>query len=152
MGNMWHEGGCYERKFSDKDEIADIKHIFELLKRFLSFLLAILIVGQSLTSIGILLYYTVNKNYIATKLCQNRNNPQLHCNGKCYLSKQLKNAEEKEQKQSTNLLKEKEECSGNNMLVDVKIVLPVLKEERLSLLVTPILGGFLTTATKPPTS
>lgn len=38
----------------------------------------------------------------------------MHCNGKCYLSKQLKKAEEGEQKQSQKILKEKEEVISNN--------------------------------------
>ncbi|TMU56463.1 hypothetical protein [Flagellimonas algicola] len=33
--------------------------------------------------------YVVNYNYIATVLCENKEKPQLQCNGKCYLAKQL---------------------------------------------------------------
>lgn len=33
--------------------------------------------------------YAVNYNYIVTTLCVNKSKPQLHCNGKCYLSKEL---------------------------------------------------------------
>lgn len=40
--------------------------------------------------------YELNKNYIAAKLCENRNKPWLHCNGKCYLMKKIKQAEEKQ--------------------------------------------------------
>ncbi|GAB2688793.1 hypothetical protein GCM10027037_09200 [Mucilaginibacter koreensis] len=40
--------------------------------------------------------YELNKNYITTKLCENRSRPWLHCNGKCYLMKKLKQAEEKQ--------------------------------------------------------
>lgn len=45
---------------------------------------------------------------ITEKLCINKNNPNLHCNGKCYLSKQLKKAEENEKKQSKSLLEKDE--------------------------------------------
>lgn len=33
--------------------------------------------------------YAVNYNYIVNTLCANRSKPELHCNGKCYLSKEL---------------------------------------------------------------
>ena len=43
-----------------------------------------------------ILYWKVNQTFIAKTLCVNRNKPQMHCNGKCYLYKQLKKAEEEE--------------------------------------------------------
>jgi hypothetical protein len=36
--------------------------------------------------------YALNKEYIAKNLCENRNKPKMHCNGKCHLMKQLKKA------------------------------------------------------------
>ncbi|MET3034987.1 hypothetical protein ABXT08_02680 [Chryseobacterium sp. NRRL B-14859] len=33
--------------------------------------------------------YAVNYDYIKEVLCINKNKPELHCNGKCYLSKEL---------------------------------------------------------------
>lgn len=33
--------------------------------------------------------YVVNYRYIATELCENKNAPELHCNGKCHLKKEL---------------------------------------------------------------
>ena len=40
--------------------------------------------------------FEFNRNYIALKLCENRDKPWLHCNGKCYFMKKIKQAEEKE--------------------------------------------------------
>lgn len=31
----------------------------------------------------------VNYNYFATELCENKNQPELECNGKCHLAKEL---------------------------------------------------------------
>lgn len=42
-----------------------------------------------------LIEYQVNKEYIASVLCENRNEPALACNGKCYLEKQVKESQEK---------------------------------------------------------
>lgn len=33
--------------------------------------------------------YAVNYDYIVENLCENRDIPSLHCDGKCYLAKQL---------------------------------------------------------------
>lgn len=44
--------------------------------------------------------FELNKNYIASTLCENRDKPEMHCNGKCYLLKKLKQAEEKEKNQN----------------------------------------------------
>jgi hypothetical protein len=42
--------------------------------------------------------YWVNKSYISNTLCENRDKPMLHCNGKCYLARQLKEQAKKEQR------------------------------------------------------
>lgn len=39
--------------------------------------------------LSIITLYELNKTYIAENICVNKNKPQLHCNGKCYLKKQL---------------------------------------------------------------
>ena len=79
------------------------------MKKLFVVFLSVIILCQTLVSVGFVIYYQVNKAYITQQLCENRSNPQLHCNGHCYLSKQLKKAEEGEQKQMPNILKEKEE-------------------------------------------
>ncbi|HLP21205.1 MAG TPA: hypothetical protein VK174_12925 [Chitinophagales bacterium] len=79
------------------------------MKKLLSVFLSVIILAQVLVNVGITTYYHLNKRYIVQQLCENRSNPQSHCNGHCYLSKQLKKASEAEKKQAQNLLKEKEE-------------------------------------------
>ncbi|MCK5816046.1 MAG: hypothetical protein KAH07_08890 [Flavobacteriaceae bacterium] len=41
-----------------------------------------------------ILEYNLNKEYIASVLCENRDRPQLACNGKCYLDKKIKESKE----------------------------------------------------------
>ncbi|KIC65014.1 hypothetical protein RM51_00750 [Chryseobacterium taiwanense] len=36
-----------------------------------------------------LVEYAVNYDYISEVLCINKSNPELHCNGKCYLGKEI---------------------------------------------------------------
>jgi hypothetical protein len=78
------------------------------LKKTIAIFLVFTLLSQVCVNVGIGIYYHINKAYIVQKLCENRNKPQLHCNGHCFLSKQLKKAEEGENK-SAQLLKEKEE-------------------------------------------
>jgi hypothetical protein len=39
-------------------------------------------------------------------LCENKAKPVMQCKGKCYLKKKIKQAEEKEQKSSSSILKD----------------------------------------------
>ena len=84
----------------------------QILKKALSIILAVLIIAQMMVNVGIGVYYHLNKEYIVNQLCVNKNNPILHCDGHCYLSKQLKKAEQGE-KQSTQTFKEKDEMFSN---------------------------------------
>ena len=43
-----------------------------------------------------LVEYAMNFDYIANVLCENKAKPEMHCNGKCHLMKQLANASEAE--------------------------------------------------------
>ena len=46
--------------------------------------------------------YVVNYEYISKVLCVNKEKPKLHCNGKCYLMKELAKNSESEDPISTN--------------------------------------------------
>jgi len=50
--------------------------------------------------------YVLNKDYIAAKLCINKDKPAMHCNGKCFLAKQQQK-EEQQNDRSANTKKEK---------------------------------------------
>ena len=52
-------------------------------------------IAQSLMMLSVCLYYRYNKDVVTAKYCINKNKPALHCNGKCFLFKKLKQAEEK---------------------------------------------------------
>ena len=49
-----------------------------------------------LKPISPVLEYIINYDYIANVLCENKNKPQLKCNGKCHLMKELAKASESE--------------------------------------------------------
>src|SRR5215217_498147 len=70
-----------------------------MLVKPISILLLISLLSANLSSVLVYLGFEANKKYIAKELCENKNKPQLNCNGKCYLMKKLKQAQDKEQKQ-----------------------------------------------------
>ncbi|HLX90193.1 MAG TPA: hypothetical protein VKR32_00840 [Puia sp.] len=58
------------------------------------------IAGTTFSKAIALLDYQLNRDYIAAKLCENKNKPGCCCHGKCFLKKQL----------------QKDEDTGNNTL------------------------------------
>lgn len=87
-----------------------------VLKFTISILLAFTFLVQSASKLFIIADYQINKEYISKNLCENKNKPKMHCNGKCHLAKRLKNQDKKENS-PTNQLKEKLELqffSNNN--------------------------------------
>lgn len=79
------------------------------MKNILAFLLAFTIGSQHCVELGLFAWYNINKQAITEQLCVNKDKPELHCEGKCYLGKQLKKAEEGEKRTASNILKEKQE-------------------------------------------
>lgn len=58
--------------------------------------------------VGNVLYYQLNIDYIIETYCINKDKPELKCNGKCHLTKQLQMVDNSsnEEKQSFNLVYE----------------------------------------------
>ncbi len=71
------------------------------MKSALVYILLIATLLPTVSPWGTIAYYQVNKDYIARVLCENRDKPQLHCDGKCYLAKQLKAQQDKQDKETT---------------------------------------------------
>jgi hypothetical protein len=47
--------------------------------------------------------YALNKEYISTVLCSNKNHPELHCEGKCFMDIKLKELEQKNKHEQDQL-------------------------------------------------
>lgn len=76
--------------------------------RFRSFIAVFLLTALMFSTFSRQFIYAgfeLNQDYISSKLCENRDKPELQCAGKCYLMKKLKQAEEKEKKQEQETLK-----------------------------------------------
>jgi hypothetical protein len=63
-------------------------------KNIAAFSLVILMLTKMMGMPIAWLSYTINKDYIAAQLCENKNRPALHCNGQCILMKKLAKANE----------------------------------------------------------
>lgn len=46
--------------------------------------------------------FFINQDFIAAELCENKDAPELECNGKCYLKKELKKDEERKSEEKTS--------------------------------------------------
>ena len=57
-------------------------------------------------------WFYANRSYVTQKYCVNKDRPTLKCNGKCYLNKQLKKAEEKGDSDTPKQTKKWEEISA----------------------------------------
>ncbi len=62
-------------------------------RQLIAILLLLSISYQSFVKLGIVIWYQVNKEYVARNLCENKNRPEKKCCGKCYLNKQLNKAD-----------------------------------------------------------
>lgn len=52
---------------------------------------------------GLAAYHSINREYIASILCENKSKPNSRCNGACQLKRSLKSIEERERKASGSI-------------------------------------------------
>lgn len=74
----------------------------------------------------LVLDYEFRKDFIIKNYCINKNRPEMHCDGKCYLAKRLKAAQEKEESKTTNQFLSKlfeTECNSIQFTVSVNLFL-----------------------------
>lgn len=70
-----------------------------MFSRLTALFLIPLLLGVSFSKMAVFAGFELNRDYITSKLCENRDKTWLNCEGKCYLMKKLKQVEEKESKQ-----------------------------------------------------
>ncbi len=67
-----------------------------MLQRVTAYLLIFSLVAVNFSRFFVYAGFELNRNYIATTLCENRNKPAVHCDGKCYFMKKIKQADDKQ--------------------------------------------------------
>lgn len=70
----------------------------EAIKKISVVLMVSLLAVKSMIAPILFVKYEFSKDYIIENYCVNKDKPELHCDGKCYLAKQLKAAEEQDGK------------------------------------------------------
>jgi len=100
---------------------------------------------------GLVGYYYVNQSYIAAAFCENKSNPQMHCNGKCYLKKQLKRADETEKSQNP-LPSQRESTEAQPFICGESVVqgIPSAPVSFYANSVSRLISGFSTSVFHPP--
>lgn len=73
--------------------------------RLLAILLICSLFAENISRLLITAAFELNQPYITEYFCINKDKPMLHCDGKCYLARKLKEAEEKEKKSEKESLK-----------------------------------------------
>src|SRR5580692_4049046 len=70
-----------------------------MVRRVTGYLLIAALLSANFSTLFIFAGFELNRDYIATHLCINRDKPLLHCNGKCYFMRKIKQEQEKEKSQ-----------------------------------------------------
>jgi len=70
--------------------------LWRMLNRVTSIVLLVALLSANFSRLFVYAGFELNKKYIATQLCENRDKPLLHCDGKCYFMKKVKQAQEKD--------------------------------------------------------
>jgi hypothetical protein len=91
-----------------------------MIKCWIAVVLIVCTLMSNLAILFVFVGFQMNQRYIATTLCENRDKPWLHCNGRCYLMKKIKAAEDKEkseERQTQKNLVQQTFCSSINNVV-----------------------------------
>jgi len=71
-----------------------------MLKTVTAYFLILSLLAVNFSRFFVYAGFQLNKKYIASALCENRDKPWLHCNGKCYFIKKIKQAQENERREA----------------------------------------------------
>ena len=71
-----------------------------MLKTVTAYFLILSLLAVNFSRFFIYAGFELNKKYIVSTLCENRDKPWLHCNGRCYFVKKIKQAQENERREA----------------------------------------------------
>lgn len=73
------------------------------MKRLVSILLLLSLCSQYFIQTGFVSWFELNKDIIAKTLCINKDQPEMHCDGKCFLKKGLNKIENRSNAKSQRI-------------------------------------------------
>jgi hypothetical protein len=74
--------------------------------------------------LSIIAWFEINQAYIAAALCENKSRPELVCCGKCVLRKELRKADNAEQKSQKNTSEKQERTAQVHFVLPPIIAIP----------------------------
>ena len=86
------------------------------MRRFGTYLFFLTLMVHTFSQVLIVGQFIVNQDLIAEELCENKDKPEMECNGKCYLKKELEKDEERKTDEKSPLKVEV------LMVLDTKVV------------------------------
>ncbi|WP_428665057.1 hypothetical protein [Runella sp.] len=124
-------------------------------KRHISLFLLLLISLKTLVVPFIYLDFELRKEYIIHNLCENRFKTQLHCDGKCYLAKQLHkvaegHARDEAQKQSDSAKRVIQEVFEESQFNLILATVSYHESDLFSVFSSSVQKGFLSKPVMPP--
>lgn len=57
--------------------------------KIISLILILTLSFQCLVKLGLITFYSFNKDFIIKELCENKDKPKMKCEGKCFLKKSM---------------------------------------------------------------
>lgn len=70
-----------------------------MFRRILAITILTALISSNFSKFFVYAGFGLNQKYIAETLCINKSRPWLHCNGRCYFMKKIKQAEDDDRKQ-----------------------------------------------------
>jgi len=111
------------------------------MRLFISILLCTAMLLQVMSKTIIASEFALNEKFISETFCENKAKPMMHCNGKCYLKKEM-NADEKRQAPVNSLLKEKFEIQFFKEIIPADFSVFVTSQPVQSTLFSETITGF----------
>ena len=94
--------------------------------------------------------YLVNIEYITEIFCVNKEKPEMKCNGKCHLTKELQKDEEKKSKTFEKSIEISLICETNNTkIVSDGVVIPLSKKD-IFIYFEPLSSNYIGAIFHPP--
>ena len=125
-------------------------YIWNMLSRWVTYLLLSMMLVYTFSQSVIVTDYLINIEYITKVFCVNKEKPQMKCNGKCHLAKELQKDEEKKSKNFEKSIEISLICETNNTkIVGEKIDLP-LSQKDMFIYLEPLAFEFNSTIFHPP--
>lgn len=103
------------------------------MKKILSILLLICLSFQYFVQTGFIGWFGMNREEITNLFCINKEKPALHCDGKCFLKKELKVLEHDNQSQGTQQQSSEQHLFLQPNAISQIVPFPILIAERVSI-------------------